>query len=364
MTPYYYINSGSRIAYIRIGDESVVTSSSQLSSLVLKGRNVTYDSLPTEFTIKDMTFEELAKTYEKQTQLHFEKKLLQSFSLVTDKGFLTNAGLLFADQCPFRHSSLYCTRWSGLHKDEAKDSREFQGNLLTLLQSGEQFVDVHNLNGWIKLSNGRLNKPDYSKRAVFEALVNAFIHRDYTELGSEVHIDIFDDRLVIYSPGGMFDGSLIQDRNLDDVSSIRRNPILADVFAQLNFMEKRGSGLRKIYNESIRLPGYSKDKEPRFRSQAASFYIELLNNNYEKREVDPVNDPVNDSVNDPVKLQNLLQRDLVSLLLENPDITRPELCERLHVSLATIRRAIAQLKEIKAIERIGSDKSGHWKVKI
>lgn len=239
MTPYYFVNSGSRIAFIRMGDESVVANSNQLSSLVLKGRNVTYDSLATEYKLKNMTFNTLAKTYEKQTELPFEEKLLKSFSLVTKGGFLTNAGVLFSDQCPYRHSSLYCTRWTGIHKEDAKDSREYQGNLLTLLNAGEQFIDLHNLKGWIKLSNRRLNTPDYSSRAVFEALVNAFIHRDYTELGSEVHIDIYDDRLIIYSPGGMFDGTFIQDKDLDDVYSRRRNPILADVFAQLNYMEKK-----------------------------------------------------------------------------------------------------------------------------
>lgn len=188
--------------------------------------------------------------------------------------------------------------------DDAKDSREYQGNLLSLLDAGEQF---------------------------------------------------YDDRLVIYSPGGMFDGTLIQERDLDDVSSKRRNPILADVFAQLDFMEKRGSGLRKIYNETAKLPGFTEAKEPRFRSQATSFYTELLNNNYRSQ--------TNDPVNDPVKSFTLLQKDLISLLKETPTITRPELCERLNVSLATIRRAIAQLKELNIIERIGSDKAGYWKVK-
>lgn len=363
MTPYYFVNSGSRIAFVRMGDESVVANAHQLSGLVLKGRNVTYDSLSTEYTLKEMSFDALAKTYEKQTGSLFQEKLLRSFSLITDKGFLTNAGVLFSDQCPYRHSSLYCTRWTGIHKDDAKDSREYQGNLLLLLDAGEQFVDLHNLKGWVKLPNRRLNTPDYSHRAVFEALVNAFIHRDYSELGSEVHIDIYDDRLVIYSPGGMFDGTLIQDRDLDDVSSKRRNPILADVFAQLDFMEKRGSGLRKIYNETAKLPGFTEAKEPRFRSQATSFYTELLNNNYRNQTNDPVNDPVNDSVNDPVKSFTLLQKDLISLLKETPTMTRPELCERLNVSLATIRRAIAQLKELNIIERIGSDKAGYWKVK-
>lgn len=130
-------------------------------------------------------------------------------------------------------------------------------------------------------------------------------------------------------------------------------------FAQLDFMEKRGSELRKIYNETAKLPGFTEAKGPRFRSQATSFYTELLNNNYRNQ----TNDPVNDLVNDPVKSFTLLQKDLISLLKETPAMTRPELCERLNVSLATVRRAIAQLKELNIIERIGSDKAGYWKVK-
>ncbi len=49
---------------------------------------------------------------------------------------------------------------------------------------------------WKKTSNSRIEMPDYCERSVFESLVNALIHRDYLVNGSEVHIDIFDDRLV------------------------------------------------------------------------------------------------------------------------------------------------------------------------
>lgn len=47
----------------------------------------------------------------------------------------------------------------------------------------------------------RVENPEYPERAVKEALVNALIHRDYSVFGSEVHIDIYDDRMEIYSPG-------------------------------------------------------------------------------------------------------------------------------------------------------------------
>ena len=74
----------------------------------------------------------------------------------------------------------------------------------------------------------------------FESIVNGLIHRDYLEVGSEVHIDIFDDCIEIYSPGGMFDGSFVQDLDTDYAPSGRRNPILADVFSRMNYMERRG----------------------------------------------------------------------------------------------------------------------------
>ena len=71
-----------------------------------------------------------------------------------------------------------------------------------------------------------------------EALVNALIHRDYIVLGSEVHIDMYDDRLEISSPGGMFDGKAVQEHTIADIGSMRRNPVIADgtvnSFAQIS----------------------------------------------------------------------------------------------------------------------------------
>jgi len=353
MTPYYYVNSGTHIAFVRIGDESVVANAHQLSALVLKGRNRTYDSLVTEYRYGEMTFDTLSKIYQKQTGLPFEEKLLQSFSLVTDEGFLTQAGVLFSDQCPYRHSSLYCTRWNGLEKDDAFDSREYQGNLLTLLEAGIQFMTLHNKKGWIKLPNQRLDKPDYSDRALFEALVNALIHRDYSILGSEVHIDIYDNRLVIYSPGGMFDGSQIQDRDLNEVPSKRRNPILADVFTQFGYMEKRGSGLRKIRNETAKLPGFSTEKQPSFRSQYESFFTEILNNNYS-------GEIQSEGQNVPQEgMDQSLDVWIEEQIKKDPWTTTEKLAKLCGKTSKTIKRHIAKMAHI---TYVGVGKNGHWEV--
>lgn len=106
------------------------------------------------------------------------------------------------------------------------------------------------------------------------------------------------------------------------------------------------------------MPGFTEAKEPRFRSQATSFYTELLNNSYLLQKNEPANEPVNEPANEPVK-KTLLQKDLMDEMSLNPSVTRLELVERLNVSLISVKRAIAKLKDMNFIERIGADKSGH-----
>ena len=93
------------------------------------------------------------------------------------------------------------------------------------------FAKANTRKGWEKLPDGRRNKPEYAERAVLEGCVNHLIHRDYTVMGGEVHLDIYDDRLALTSPGGMYSGQMVQDVPVEDISSLRRNPVLADVMA-------------------------------------------------------------------------------------------------------------------------------------
>lgn len=125
-----------------------------------------------------------------------------------------------------------------------------------------------------------MDKPYYADRAVTEALVNALIHRDYIVRGSEIHIDMYNDRLEIQSPGGMFEGKPIQDCDINTVGSVRRNPVIADLFHRMKFMERRGSGLRKIVSETEKLPGYTEELRPEFHSSATDFRVVLKNVNY------------------------------------------------------------------------------------
>lgn len=283
-TPYYYVGDGNRIAYIRVGNESIPADAIALKRLVLRGTNMTYDSIISPYLLQNFSFTKLRSVYRKNTGMELTDSDFISFELAEENGKLTNAGALLADESPMRHSRLFCTRWYGCDKAsgvmEALDDKEYSGSLVSLLQNGIEFVKNNTKKRWKKTGAGRAEMPEYPEQAVHEVLVNALIHRDYMEIGSEVHIDIFDDRMEIYSPGGMFDGSIVQNLDIDHVASKRRNPVIADIFSRMHFMERRGSGFKKIKADYQRAVNYHVEVEPQFRSTPTSFFVTLYNLNY------------------------------------------------------------------------------------
>ena len=352
-TPYYYVGDGQRVAFVRIGDESIPATAEQMVRLVLKGSNKTFDSLVTDYRAEDNTFVILANTFKKRTTQEWNKKFLVSFGLVTNTGVLTNAGALFADDCPLWQSRLYCTRWDGKDKSDAINDAEFTGNVLLLLREAMNFVKSNTRKGWEKLPNGRKNKPEYAERAVLEAMVNHFIHRDYTVMGGEVHLDIYDDRLTVTSPGGMYNGLLIQNLDIADVSSERRNPILANVMAQLDYMEKRGSGLTRICNETKALDGYKEELKPVFKSSPTQFQTII----FASSDIPNVGD--HDGDLSETKLTERQQK-ILNLIKVSPTITGKQMSETLSVSQRTIERDLSTLQKIGVLKHKGKDNDGVW----
>lgn len=282
-TPYYYAADGNRTAYIRVGNESLPANAVSLKRLILQSSGKTYDSLSSPYKYADYSFTKLRSVYRQRTGAELDENDFISFGLADETGMLTNAGALLADECPIRHSRLFCTRWYGLDKAsgimEAMDDKEFSGSLISLLQNGEEFIKNNTKKRWKKTADGRIEMPDYPERAVFECIVNGLIHRDYLSPDSEIHIDIYDNRLEIYSPGGMCDGSQIQDLDLDRIPSRRRNPIIADIFSRMNYMERRGSGFKKMKADYQAAVNYRPDLAPRFYSDNHSFWVTLYNLN-------------------------------------------------------------------------------------
>ena len=374
-TPYYYEGDGQLVAFMRIGNESVPATPSQLRELVLRGSGESYDSLKSRYDFSNMSFTKLKSVYKQRTGNTFEDTDYEFFGLVDEKGNLTNAGALLADESPVRHSRLFCTRWNGLTKAsgivDALDDKEYTGSLVTLLQAGTDFVRNNSKKAWRKVGDGRIEMPDYPDRAVLEGVVNALIHRNYMEIGSEVHIDMFDDRIEIYSPGGMVSGISLEGKNLLKIPSKRRNPILADIFSRLKYMERRGSGFKKILADYEGQVEFDETKMPVFDADNDDFTLTLYNLNYGTNYATQVNENVIDISEE--KMKQLMPEyskkkltkacEILKMISKNPNISIDELRIALDVTDRTIARYISELKDKGIIERKGPDNGGKWKIK-
>ena len=331
---------------------------------------------------------------------------MESFGLVTSDGKLTNAGLLFVDNCTVFQSRIFCTRWTGLYKDDAISSVEHRANLVLLLKYGMDFIKNYTMSGWVKMPNYRLNLPDYSDRAIFEGLVNHLIHRDYTVMGGEVHIDIYDDRVELVSPGAMLDGTQIQDRDIYKVPSMRRNPVIADMFTQLDYMEKRGSGLRKMRELTEKLPNFLPGKEPQYQTEAISFYTTFYNLNWGENGRIPIEEvankvnstlekyPVNKEssekafgdlqkssvrrfgdfpksserrfgeVVDKTKNIGKTAQKIIDLVISNPSISAEAMAYKIGISSRAVEKQIAKLRSMGILFREGADFGGYWRINV
>ena len=376
-TPYYYIGDKQRLAYIRIGNESVVADRLQLKALVLKGSGRTYDALPSPYKFTDMAFTQLRSACYKRLHRSFEDSEFTSWGIIDENGALTNAGALLADDSPVRQSRIFCTRWNGLTMTsglgEALDDAELEGSVIGQLQDAVAFIRNNSHKRWWKESDHREELPDYPERAVTEVLCNAIIHRDYQELGSEIHIDIYDDRMEVYSPGGMIDGRLIQQLNPLSVPSKRRNPLLADFFSRLDLMERRGSGMKKILGEYSRFESLKEYHAPEFSSNASEFHVTLWNLNYGTGVVkDVANDTadvtkefVKGFVKEPPQFTKEFvkaQRRIYKLISTNPQINITAIAENLGVSTRQVQKYLRRLTELQLIAREGGRKNGIWRI--
>ena len=355
-TPYYFTEGGHQTAYIRLGNESIPAKNSDLINLILKGKNRSYDSLGTDIKKDNVSFTKLKSLYYLKTGNEFTDSDLESFGLVNKDNFLTNAGALLADEPIIKHSRIFCTRWNGLDMtsgiEEALNDNEFEGSILLLLQNAENFIKVNTKKKWKKGNESRIEMPDYPERAIQEVLVNAIIHRDYAIIGSEIHIDIYDDRIEIYSPGGMFDGSFIQEQNIMEISSLRRNPIIADLFNRIHLMERRGSGLKKIISSYQNAINYTQEKKVEFKSTQKDFKVILKNLNYK------VAIKSGDKV--AIKIQDEQLKKILEYIKKYNNCKTSDIENLLSVKSSRARKLLSILVSEKKIQALGQNKNRYY----
>ncbi len=184
------------------------------------------------------------------------------------------AGVLMCSEFPDKHLTgafIEAVRYRGTLQDSnyQHDAQQIRGPLDEQIRQAMLFLKRNQTVAATKEPH-RIEKPQFSERAVFEAVVNAVAHRDYSIYGSKIRFFIFDDRLELYSPGALPNTVTVESLPLRQAT---RNELITSLLAECPvaeaagdvqrtyYMEKRGDGVPIIIRESEALSG----RKPEYR---------------------------------------------------------------------------------------------------
>ena len=158
--------------------------------------------------------------------------------------------LLFGKEGPLRRFlPTHEVAFQVLRGQEVEVNEFFRAPLLRVMEEVLQRFRARYREEELMMGLLRVGVPEYSERAFREAVANALIHRDYTRRGA-VHIQWYDDHLVISNPGGFPEGVRVD--NILTTPPRPRNPLLAEAFKRAGIVERTGRGVDIIFTEQLR----------------------------------------------------------------------------------------------------------------
>jgi len=172
-----------------------------------------------------------------------------------------NAGVLFFAKDVrhfFPHAYITCLLAKGTNKVDILDRKDFAGGLVNDIEESLRFIERNTRTAYLIEKLRREDVPEYPMRALREAVTNAVMHRDYFEVGANVFVEIYADRIEISNPGGLPKGLSREELG---TRSVRRNPLIADLLHRIALIEKAGTGIRRILEDARQ----HKCPEPKFK---------------------------------------------------------------------------------------------------
>jgi len=307
---------------------------------ILDGRSETIETVPAKY--QDLTFSKLFGYYGSKGIVLKEETFVKNLGLRNAEGEYNLMAQLLSDDS---HIPLRVSIFNGKTKGSKLFSvREFGNNcLLYTLDELLRYGDVINVLQADEEDRvvERKEVPLFDNKAFREAVINAVLHNRWTSW-NEPMISVFSDRIEILSRGTIPAAQTMEGFFLGE--SIPVNEKLSEIFLQLHISEKSGRGVPKITET------YGRDAFT-FRENSIVVTIPF----------DRV-DEVGNKVGNKKPLNSRRQR-ILEEMRDNPNITTAELHRIIGVSETAIEKNITVLKENGYVERIGSRKSGYWKVK-
>ena len=351
--------------YLRQGANSQKMKRNEIINAVIREGKASFDRLINkEFDFnKDFDKNKLKNFLEKakiKTNLSRENILI-NLGAAIKKGnlvYLNNAGVLFFSKdlnLFFSQAYTTCVRYKGETRTNVIDRIDLKGDLIEQVEESVKFL-LKNTRLAYKFTGkpAREEIPEYPTDAIREAIINAIMHRDYFEGGSNVYLNIYSDRIEVISPGGLFK---ITKKELGKKAS-RRNEIIANLFHRIGIGEKLGSGIKRM-NELMVEDGLLK---PKFDISKNFFEVDFYGpGEAVLGSTEKVGEK--DLETTQKTTQKTTQR-ILELIKENPQITRNELSNIIGISENGIKFHITNLKKKGLLKRVGADKGGHWEVKF
>jgi len=279
---------------------------------------------------------------------------------VSDETTVKNAGILFFARDVGRYlpqAQVTLLAFKGTRKLHIFDRRDVRDDLLTQFHEAVLFLMKH-LN--VRSEIHGMDREDIYELpldAVREAVVNALMHRDYSITGTQVSVEIYEDRLEVVNPGGLPVG--LSKRSFGTLS-VRRNELISDLFFRLHKVERIGMGIQRM-KDAMAAAGL---REPEFDTNG--FFKVVFHRSAEWGGASSLTAAQGTpQVTPPVRSQADLtdgERKILYALAENPRVSRSQLAEALGMSASTVKEYIGKLKRKGVVRRVGRTRAGHWEV--
>lgn len=265
--PYFYKDGegfNSKGVYVRIGSTKRIASYDEIQRMIYKSKSHSFEKLASPN--QNLTFNYVKKVFSEKG-VKFDP---YGLSLYTLEKQYNNAALYLSDQNPMVTKFAV---FQGLNVSIFLDKKEFNGSIIKQLDDVLYFANLSNRKKIIITGKPQREEYlDYPKRALREAIVNCYCHRDLT-LSGDIKIEFYDDRVQIFSPGSLPDGLTLE--NIKEGMSAKRNPIIVNALDKLNYIENYSTGVRRIFEDY-----FSFCKQPNFYISDNGVIVTLYNRNY------------------------------------------------------------------------------------
>jgi len=261
--------------YIRSGSTTSELKGNELSHFIMKKIGKTWDGISSDADFHNIdidtveNFKNLAKNRVPSiSKLDSIEKIFSNLKLTTDKERLTNAAILLFGKDPQKFFISAKTRVGRFKTTtDITDTVIAEGNLFNQLEITIEAIKKH-LNVRFEIKDiERQDIWDYPIEAIREAVLNSLIHKDYSST-AEIQIKIYNDKIWIWNSGKLPEELSIEDLKKEH-SSYPKNPLIANVFYLAGFIERWGSGTKRMVDlfKGQGLP------EPEYKEEQGGFSV-------------------------------------------------------------------------------------------